>query len=355
MRCAPEDAITVADSLADAICEPGRWHWRRLRLEGILAGEPSTMAWLKAMADRGNLIRFRSKMNVWFKPAANTWEDFLATHSKRTRSKLRQLLRLVDNDVALEPVLLTQPADVIKQLPSFIDLHQRRWNAVGQPGSFASSAMRDFINTLTTQLAPSGQIRIAGLQHGQQLIAGELHLIGLDSRRYVYSMGVDPAFRGQSPGTILNAITMRECIASGCAGVDFLRGDEEYKSRLRAAPVPLLEIDVFAATPAGRRAAMYDAAWMKARQIWRRRRGEPAIDEWSFQNGIVGDELPSTTGAVLRWNDYGELLPQWIATPERESGTVETPLRSSVWTGAVDTSGRVIPAINSVASSTMDV
>ncbi len=48
----------------------------------------------------------------------------------------------------------------------------------------------------------------------------------------------------QQPGRISTLATLRRAIEQGYRAYDFLRGDEPYKARLRAAPRPCLAVRV---------------------------------------------------------------------------------------------------------------
>jgi CelD/BcsL family acetyltransferase involved in cellulose biosynthesis len=130
-----------------------------------------------------------------------------------------------------------------RELPSamelLVDLHQRRRRALGQPGCFASPRFAAFYHEVAPALFRAGQAQFYGLELDGKPAAAEFLLVG-DGVLYVYQGGVDPEALDHKPGYLLCFAIVQRAIAQGYRALDFLRGDEPYKSHLRAEPRPSL-------------------------------------------------------------------------------------------------------------------
>jgi CelD/BcsL family acetyltransferase involved in cellulose biosynthesis len=107
-------------------------------------------------------------------------------------------------------------------------LHQRRWEARGEPGIFGDPAAAAFHREAARAFLRSGALRLYSLRIDGR-IAAAIYAIQSGARVYLYLGAFDLAFARRSPGTLVIAHAIEAAIGEGATEFDFLRGREEYK------------------------------------------------------------------------------------------------------------------------------
>ncbi len=182
-------------------------------------------------------------MQTWRLALPESWEEFLGMVSKGHRKKLRRaerelfetgraVLRTVETCEQLEPAMDT-----------LIDLHQKRRQLLGEPGCFASPQFTSFHREITRQLLLAGQLQMLLLELDGRTVAVEYQIVS-QGTTYIYQAGIDPQRLDEEPGHLVTAATLKRAIEQGGRAVDFLRGDEPYKSHFRAVPRPQMALRV---------------------------------------------------------------------------------------------------------------
>ncbi len=159
LLCHTAVAEPVAEALADyllAQSEAGagaELPWDLLAVEGVEAGHLPTARLVEQLQRRGCLVHAGSPVNFWRIELPDTWRAYLAMLSKPHAKRLRHLQRTVFQ-TGRGTVHRVQCA---RQLPQAIEiltrLHQRRWNARGRPGCFASTPYAAFHRALMPRAA----------------------------------------------------------------------------------------------------------------------------------------------------------------------------------------------------------
>jgi len=180
-------------------------------------------------------LRFRSEESVCAVldlPAS--YEEFLQARQSRFRTKARSLMRKIDQG---EVVFETQCGAVglRRIVRSLFDLHQRRWNAAGQPGVFGLRAKRLFYAHFVPRFARTGWLRLYSLRRGQDYVAHQLCFGGAGTT-FLLQEGFDVSDPAASFGQMLRAAVVRQLIESGEARYDFLGGFSSHKQDWGARP-----------------------------------------------------------------------------------------------------------------------
>ncbi|MEX0824922.1 MAG: GNAT family N-acetyltransferase, partial [Pirellulaceae bacterium] len=270
-----EDTAAIGETM-------GRWlaqvasspkeGWDFLHLDGVVAENRSVTAFARGLRQEGAALHGCSRMNLWFLPVGDrTWDDYLAEMNRHDRRKNRKRGKMVDETPGLELVIPQTETSVANTLETIIELHQRRWNAEQEPGSFSGAAMCQFIHRAAQSLFQRGQLRLPTLYLNGQAIAGEIQIVGRDRVLYCYSSGMDTKFRDLEPGRIIQAETMKYAHSRHLTGVDMMRGDEPYKARLHCQPYPLIQLRAVAPRILPR---LQHAAWRTGFEVkqWMRRK-----------------------------------------------------------------------------------
>jgi CelD/BcsL family acetyltransferase involved in cellulose biosynthesis len=148
-----------------------------------------------------------------------------------TRYHIRRRLRDCEkHGVTVERY--SQPADVAARFSTLVRLHLARWRKDNLPGTFGRPGFVQCLNDVFLNPPSGASYHLYELQRDGDTFASLLTFHYGDSALY-YQAGWDPAadLSSLSPGVVLMAHSIRHAIDSGLRYYEFLRGDEQYKSR----------------------------------------------------------------------------------------------------------------------------
>lgn len=214
----PEERAAFAGLVADAIeADSG---WDRLMLDGVPPedAEPLLERWPQAT------VRYDHC------PVTDlTGDDVLAALSSSRRRRLRATLR------AFGPLTLDWASDATEAsaiLEELIDLHQRHWQARGEPGAFASPRFAAFHRDAIRRLVPQGNAAIVRVRRGSETV-GCLYGLVAGTRLLFYQGGLrsydDNRLRS---GQASHLLFMEACRERGLTTYDFLAPATRYKLEL---------------------------------------------------------------------------------------------------------------------------
>jgi hypothetical protein len=249
LLCAPEDLQAAADALADycgSVGDPEHPHpWDAVDLRRLRNADPTVTALATAFGSREMVrgwtvnVEQEEVCPVATLPEGSGIDDYLGTLGKKERHEIRRKVRRAE---AVGEVELTDSAEPLADLDAFIDLHQKRWGALGLfPDTPGGAHSRVFIRRLFELFPVDGPLRLAFLAVGGRRIAAGLTLETADSI-YYYNAGVDPDARDLSPGVLMVERYVRRALAAGKRRLDFLRGDEGYKYEWGAVDEPIQRV-----------------------------------------------------------------------------------------------------------------
>jgi CelD/BcsL family acetyltransferase involved in cellulose biosynthesis len=163
-----------------------------------------------------------------------TWEEFIAGLSKKFRWNVQYYRRRLERD---HDFLIREGGcnSVKADMALFFKLHQKRFLEKKKPGAYLNPKFRRFHTELAADLCEAGWLRLYVLELDGKDIA-VLYAFSFGGSLYYYLGGFEPQWGGLSVSTVLIAQSIQEAIAQGLTNYDFLRGDEPYKQKWRAAP-----------------------------------------------------------------------------------------------------------------------
>jgi CelD/BcsL family acetyltransferase involved in cellulose biosynthesis len=274
-RC-EEIALAFGRHLA-SICSDDRHGWDLIDIDGVVEGDQAMAAFATGLRECGSQSHAGSRMSTWFKAVEEDWQQHIKHHGKTQRRRMRRWCEKIDDDPDVDRMVAVTESEVKELLDVIIDLHQKRWEADGEPGSYADPNFRDFMHQTCQQFMLQGQLHLAGLRLKGKVIAGEINFIGENRIMYCYSSGYDIEFAQLEPGRLLLIDSLRDMYRLSLAGADFMRGDESYKSRFTNQSRKLYRVRVVAPTLFPR---LRHAVWttgFEVKQWMRRRTGRPEI------------------------------------------------------------------------------
>ena len=201
--------------------------------------------------------------SCWRIQLPSNMDAYLQTLSRRQRYQIRRGYRREIESGNVTVDIATSPEQLLDCWPTLVDLHQRRREALGEPGCFACANFTKFLHNATLKLGESGKAAIFVLKEDQRPLAVEHQLIG-SKTVYAYQSGLDPDRMDIAPGKLANYVTIQSAIYQKKTQFDFLRGDEPYKSLWRAQPIPCKDIRVISNRMS---AQVKHQIWAKSQQL----------------------------------------------------------------------------------------
>jgi CelD/BcsL family acetyltransferase involved in cellulose biosynthesis len=115
---------------------------------------------------------------------------------------------------------------------------KREWLRAKNPGSPLLGRDGEVLEAMLGAAAGTGQLRLFVLSCGGRIVAASVNFVGAD-RMDAYLTCYDSAFSRASPGTSLMVHYTRWAFDNGLQKVDFMRGDEPFKSHFANCEVHL--------------------------------------------------------------------------------------------------------------------
>lgn len=159
-----------------------------------------------------------------------TYDAYFATLSGNQRSNLRRGAKRVEAAGRITIEQCESPEQLAPMMTSLFDLHQKRWQEAGEPGSFgADSPFRRFCEAFAPVALECGWLRLYTLKIDDVITAVQFG--------YAYGgaflqmqEGYDPA-APEGVGNVLRERVIRDCIERGLTQYDFLGEFTEHKRR----------------------------------------------------------------------------------------------------------------------------
>lgn len=239
-NCADEVMIELgtwmaANGLGKNGCEQ---KWNVLDFDGISTEEVTVPALFDGVGISDHVIESVSE-HTWTVTLQETWDAYLMQRGKRRRNMLRKIEKNFITNGRAEIRYAKTLEEAEEFLQSLIRLHTMRRQDLGCDGCFSHDRFTDFLNTATRRLQRAGKLWMTQL-HIDGEVAANAFGIRQGNAIYLYQCGFDTKFTDCRPGWIQNIFIIKTAIDEGIQAVDFLRGDELYKSQLGGVPTQLL-------------------------------------------------------------------------------------------------------------------
>lgn len=217
--------------------------WDLLDFSSIEASDSVLAQFFDTMEERGCQVRRSCGLQRWSIPLPESWEIFLTQLSKSHRKQIRRLKRQVMETDRFACHQAGSSGQLELAWDRLVDLHQRRRNSLGEPGSFASARFANFHRDVVDQLWVEGKLQLSWIELDGEPVAAEYVLTG-QSASYAYQSGLLPERIAENPGQLSIICAIEQAIDSGHRQFDLLRGDEPYKAHWRAQPHATLDVQI---------------------------------------------------------------------------------------------------------------
>lgn len=228
--CVPGEKEAVLQSLLE--CTDPRLACDRWRFDGFAADDLPEVA--RTQPDWRSDERASRYLDLH--AVRDSGRELITFFGDSTRKHIRQNLR----DYGKLTIEWTDTlADAHAVFEEQIQLHQERWNSVGEPGCYSSPRFTAFHRDLIDRLVPAGLMTLVRVSaHGQTLGCSQLLF---DRNRVLVYQGGRVANSGKmSPGLITDYACQLECLQRGYDAFDFMAGDSLHKQRMTTHTTPLV-------------------------------------------------------------------------------------------------------------------
>jgi Acetyltransferase (GNAT) domain len=199
--------------------------WDELRLDGFAPEDAEQFL----AADSSLLPRWEPCPTVDLRAADQRDGDVLSLLTPNTRYQVRRSIRAFGESEGEWAGSVDQALDILDEL---IRLHQKRWQAVGKPGAFASERFVAFHRSLVKRLFAKGAILLFRVRcrHGT---VGCLYSLIEWNNVLSYQLGL-PRFDDNKlkPGFVSHALCMQSAYERGLADYNFLADASPWKREL---------------------------------------------------------------------------------------------------------------------------
>jgi CelD/BcsL family acetyltransferase involved in cellulose biosynthesis len=224
----PGEESPCLEALAPLLSEPCRLGWDELQLTELPAGSP-LLALVRGFNGRFLRTQTAEVGICHLFSMADGFDGYLKRLSSENRRQARKMLRDVDSE-GMEFEVAADAPTLKLFFDQMIELHRRRWTAVGKPGSFAPRHA-EFHRKTAELLLGRGETVIARLSHSGRPLAVVFGYRVRDSL-HCYQQGVAPGVgRVRSPGTAAWLLLMRHQAERGVNLFDHLRNMTPFKER----------------------------------------------------------------------------------------------------------------------------
>jgi CelD/BcsL family acetyltransferase involved in cellulose biosynthesis len=154
--------------------------------------------------------------------------------SKVQREQTRRKCRKILNQADVHITRCEAPEEIGTYLEALFDLHHRRWQLRGDPGSFERRPeLQLFYRRFLPVALRKGWLRLYALREAEAFRALQLGYV-YNNVFYQIQEGFDPDFTSGA-GNVLRHKVIEACIAEGVGTYDLLAGASEHKRRWGAA------------------------------------------------------------------------------------------------------------------------
>ncbi|MFQ5786959.1 MAG: GNAT family N-acetyltransferase [Thermodesulfobacteriota bacterium] len=170
-------------------------------------------------------------------------EDFHASLSGNMRNTIKRRIRNLQKKYnGFELVTWKASDDIGNAMERLFKLHQKRWMVVKHEGNLTGNEVRKFHKKIAGTFLNFDMLGLYFLRvQGKDVAA--LYTFKYNNKLFYYQGGWDPEFSGDRVGSVLTNLVIEDAINRGCSEYDFLRGTEDYKTRLTNEKRE--EIDIF--------------------------------------------------------------------------------------------------------------
>ncbi len=170
----------------------------------------------------------------------STWEEYLATLSKKQRHEVKRKLRRLWEAGKVDYRCVEVGQEVGDFMDTFLKLFSLSWE---EKAKFMTARMESFFRSLAEAMAEIGLLRFGILELDALPVA---MIMGFDynDSMYLYNSAYDPNYSYLSVGLLSKVLCIKESIQRNMKKWDFLRGSEPYKYHIGGTEITLYSCQI---------------------------------------------------------------------------------------------------------------
>ncbi len=169
-----------------------------------------------------------------------TWDEYLATLTRKQRHEVRRKLRRLEQAGAVDYCTVEDTATVHETMDTFLKLFSESRK---EKAAFMTAQMALFFRSLADTMTEAGLLRLGILELDRLPVAMVMYFDYHDCV-YLYNSGYDPRYRSLGVGLLAKILCIKDSIQRGKKKFDFLKGREPYKYHLGGREIPLYSCQI---------------------------------------------------------------------------------------------------------------
>ncbi|MGA2524211.1 MAG: GNAT family N-acetyltransferase [Candidatus Bathyarchaeia archaeon] len=200
---------------------------------GEVPEESFTARLLEGVKEEGFGVSRSVTSTCPYVPLPDNYEVFSQSLGSNMRRNLKVWEKQALKDFRVDFVRYDEIGTVEEAMKVLFELHQKSQVAKGNGGVFSDSAKRSFHLDLANAFAEKSWLGLFFLTFNDKPVS-TVYSYEYNGKLYAYLCGFDPEYSRYRPGHLAFKNLIKYGIDKKLKELDFLRGDEEYKSRWRA-------------------------------------------------------------------------------------------------------------------------
>ena len=238
----------VARSLANW-CLENETLWDRIELDGVEKNDPVISEFAAYLESHGNKVQAVDILPSYRVPLPSSWDELLKSLSKNSRKKYRRQARALEGNSQLHQA--TDEQSLRQGLEILETLHTERWNALGEGGCFSYPGFGDFLGGMAKEKFDAGTLSLIWMTVEDQPIAADIAYYS-GGGIFTYQGGISQSHLHLEPGRAIIKSQIEVAMKNGATFIDFLRGDEPYKSRFKSQKIDNVRYEISSKSIRGR-------------------------------------------------------------------------------------------------------
>ena len=169
-----------------------------------------------------------------------TWEEYLAILTAKQRHEVKRKLRRLSELGKVDYHSVKNSVAVPDAMNVFLKMFSESRK---DKATFLTDRMKSFFRSLADTMAEVGLLRL-GILELDTLPTAMVMCFDYNDCIYLYNSGYDPQYSHLSVGLLSKALCIKESIQEGKKRVDFLKGNEIYKSHLGGKEITLYKCQI---------------------------------------------------------------------------------------------------------------
>lgn len=174
-----------------------------------------------------------ARTSRWYIPLPDTWGAYVESLSPEFRPLLVRYPRRLESRHRCRFIQCRTRSDLQKYLPALFELHQKRWELVGESGSFAKEERKRFYERMSEAFLRRGWLEFWILELDGAVAAAQF-CFQYNKSVYLLQEGFDPKYAKDKVGYALRSKMLQHFIQQHFDRYDFLGGTQAHKLRFGA-------------------------------------------------------------------------------------------------------------------------